>query len=32
LQRAGYNGGFSALEDSVGSYVRDYLDRPDRFR
>jgi ADP-L-glycero-D-manno-heptose 6-epimerase len=32
LQHAGYNGGFTALEDSVGSYVRDYLDRPDRFR
>jgi ADP-L-glycero-D-manno-heptose 6-epimerase len=32
LTRAGYNGGFTALEDSVGSYVRDFLDRPDRFR
>src|SRR5665213_2749004 len=32
LQRAGYNGGFTALEDSVGIYVRDFLDRPDRFR
>jgi ADP-L-glycero-D-manno-heptose 6-epimerase len=32
LQRAGYNGGFAALEDSVGSYVRDFLDRSDRFR
>jgi ADP-L-glycero-D-manno-heptose 6-epimerase len=32
LQRAGYNGGFTALEDSVGAYVRDFLDRPDRFR
>ena len=32
LQRAGYNGGFTALEDSVGTYVRDFLDRPDRFR
>jgi ADP-L-glycero-D-manno-heptose 6-epimerase len=32
LQRAGYNGGFTALEDSVASYVRDFLDRPDRFR
>jgi len=32
LQRAGYNGGFTALEDSVGSYVREFLDRPDRFR
>jgi ADP-L-glycero-D-manno-heptose 6-epimerase len=32
LQRAGYNGGFTALEDSVAAYVRDFLDRPDRFR
>jgi ADP-L-glycero-D-manno-heptose 6-epimerase len=32
LTRAGYNGGFTALEDSVRAYVRDFLDRPDRFR
>ena len=32
LQRAGYNGGFTALEEAVASYVRDYLDRADRFR
>jgi ADP-L-glycero-D-manno-heptose 6-epimerase len=32
LQRAGYNGGFTALEDAVGSYVRGFLDSPDRFR
>lgn len=32
LQRAGYNGGFTTLEDAVKSYVGDYLDRPDRFR
>jgi ADP-L-glycero-D-manno-heptose 6-epimerase len=32
LQRAGYNGGFTALEDSVRAYVRDFLDQPDRFR
>src|SRR5664279_5511215 len=32
LQGAGYNGGFTALEDSVGTYVRDFLDRADRFR
>ena len=32
LQRAGYNGGFTALEQAVASYVRDYLDRADRFR
>jgi ADP-L-glycero-D-manno-heptose 6-epimerase len=32
LQRAGYNGGFTALEDAVGTYVKGYLDRADRFR
>jgi ADP-L-glycero-D-manno-heptose 6-epimerase len=32
LHRAGYNGGFTTLEDSVKAYVGDYLDRPDRFR
>jgi ADP-L-glycero-D-manno-heptose 6-epimerase len=32
LQRAGYNGGFTTLEDAVGTYVRDFLNRPDRFR
>jgi ADP-L-glycero-D-manno-heptose 6-epimerase len=32
LQRAGYNGGFTALEDAVETYVKDFLDRPDRFR
>jgi len=32
LQRAGYNGGFTALEDAVGSYVRDFLGQPDRYR
>lgn len=32
LQRAGYNGGFTSLEDAVKAYVGDYLDRPDRFR
>ncbi|RIK99828.1 MAG: ADP-glyceromanno-heptose 6-epimerase [Proteobacteria bacterium] len=32
LARAGYNGGFTALEDAVGSYVRSYLDAPDRYR
>jgi ADP-L-glycero-D-manno-heptose 6-epimerase len=32
LQRAGYNGGFTALEDAVGTYVKDYLSRADRFR
>ena len=32
LSRAGYNGGFTALEDAVGSYVKGFLDRPDRYR
>ena len=32
LQRAGYNGGFTALEDAVATYVRGYLDSADRFR
>jgi ADP-L-glycero-D-manno-heptose 6-epimerase len=32
LQRAGYNGGFTALEEAVGTYVKDFLDRSDRFR
>ncbi|MFK4506076.1 ADP-glyceromanno-heptose 6-epimerase [Bradyrhizobium daqingense] len=32
LHRAGYNGGFTTLEDAVRAYVGDYLDRPDRFR
>ena len=32
LQRAGYNGGFTALEDAVGAYVKGFLDCADRFR
>ncbi|MBR0793385.1 ADP-glyceromanno-heptose 6-epimerase [Bradyrhizobium manausense] len=32
LHSAGYNGGFTTLEDAVKAYVGDYLDRPDRFR
>jgi ADP-L-glycero-D-manno-heptose 6-epimerase len=32
LERAGYNGGFTALEDAVASYVNDFLDSADRFR
>jgi len=28
----GYNGGFTALEDAVGLYVKGYLNAPDRFR
>jgi ADP-L-glycero-D-manno-heptose 6-epimerase len=32
LQHAGYNGGFTALEEAVGIYVKGFLDRADRFR
>jgi ADP-L-glycero-D-manno-heptose 6-epimerase len=32
LQRAGYNGGFTALEDAVETYVKGYLNAADRFR
>ena len=32
LQCAGYNGGFTALEDAVEIYVKGFLDRADRFR
>ena len=32
LQRAGYNGGFTPLEDAVSAYVSGFLNRPDRFR
>jgi ADP-L-glycero-D-manno-heptose 6-epimerase len=32
LRRAGYNGGFTALEDAVETYVKGFLDRSDRFR
>ena len=32
LQRAGYNGGFTPLEEAVGLYVKGHLDRPDRYR
>jgi ADP-L-glycero-D-manno-heptose 6-epimerase len=32
LQGAGYNGGFTALEDAVETYVKGFLDRSDRFR
>jgi len=32
LRGAGYNGGFTALEDAVALYVKNYLDRADRFR
>jgi ADP-L-glycero-D-manno-heptose 6-epimerase len=32
LRGAGYNGGFTALEDAVSLYVKGYLDSADRFR
>jgi ADP-L-glycero-D-manno-heptose 6-epimerase len=32
LQRAGYNGGFTVLEDAVSAYLKSFLDQPDRFR
>jgi ADP-L-glycero-D-manno-heptose 6-epimerase len=32
LQGAGYNGGFTALEDAVDAYVNGFLDSADRFR
>ena len=32
LCQAGYNGGFTKLEDAVGTYVKDFLDRGDPFR
>jgi ADP-L-glycero-D-manno-heptose 6-epimerase len=32
LRAAGYNGGFTQLEDAVASYVKGYLDAEDRFR
>jgi ADP-L-glycero-D-manno-heptose 6-epimerase len=32
LQRAGYNAGFTALEDAVDTYVKGFLDSADRFR
>jgi ADP-L-glycero-D-manno-heptose 6-epimerase len=32
LRRAGYNAGFTPLEDAVARYVRGFLDTPDRYR
>ncbi|MFL9828417.1 ADP-glyceromanno-heptose 6-epimerase [Rhodoplanes sp. SY1] len=32
LRRAGYNGGFTPLEDAVGRYVTGFLDKADRYR
>ena len=32
LRRAGYNSGFASLEDAVGRYVSQFLNRADRYR
>jgi ADP-L-glycero-D-manno-heptose 6-epimerase len=32
LRRAGYNAGFTPLEEAVGKYVTGFLDQPDRYR
>ncbi len=32
LRRAGYNAGFTPLEDAVNRYVTSFLDTPDRYR
>ena len=32
LLAAGYNGGFTPLEDAVGTYVKGFLDQADRYR
>ena len=32
LRRAGYNGGFTPLEEAVSRYVCRHLDQPDRYR
>lgn len=32
LLAAGYNGGFTPLEEAVSAYVTGFLDRPDRYR
>jgi ADP-L-glycero-D-manno-heptose 6-epimerase len=32
LLHAGYNGGFTSLEDGVGRYVTQFLDTDDRYR
>jgi ADP-L-glycero-D-manno-heptose 6-epimerase len=32
LRRAGYNAGFTPLEEAVGDYVVNYLDRADRYK
>jgi ADP-L-glycero-D-manno-heptose 6-epimerase len=32
LRRAGYNAGFTSLEDAVDRYVKGFLDHADRYR
>jgi len=32
LRAAGYNGGFTSLEDAVSTYVKGFLDQADRYR
>jgi ADP-L-glycero-D-manno-heptose 6-epimerase len=32
LRRAGYNAGFTPLDEAVGDYVSNYLDRTDRYK
>lgn len=32
LHGAGYNGGFTGLEEAVSAYVNNFLNRPDRYR
>jgi ADP-L-glycero-D-manno-heptose 6-epimerase len=32
LLRAGYNAGFTSLEDGVSRYVKQFLDTADRYR
>ncbi|NWG24266.1 MAG: ADP-glyceromanno-heptose 6-epimerase [Pseudorhodoplanes sp.] len=32
LRRAGYNAGFTRLEEAVTQYIKGYLDAPDRYR
>ncbi len=32
LRRAGYNAGFTPIEEGVGRYVTSFLNQPDRYR
>jgi ADP-L-glycero-D-manno-heptose 6-epimerase len=32
LRRAGYNGGFTPLEEAVSKYVNSFLNQADRYR